>query len=58
MADNGIKASGICNVEATGVPVAWSSLFFLGLAYCEIGTVTVVEFESFRPSPVQMAPAA
>ena len=46
------------NAEATGIPVAsWSSAF-AGPAYCGPGMVTVVEFDSFRPSLVQMAPAA
>ena len=44
--------------EATGIPVAsWSSAF-PGPAYCGPGTVMVVEFDSFRPSSVQMAPSA
>ena len=47
------------NAEATG---GTGGLFEVsasaGPAYCEPGIVTEVEFDSFRPSLVQMAPAA
>ena len=40
------------------MPVAYFSSAFPGPPYCGPGTVTVVEFDSFRPSLVQMALAA
>ena len=46
------------NAEATGIPVASLRSAFAGPAYCEPGIVMVVKFDSFRPSLVQMAPAA
>ena len=46
------------NAEATGIPVTSLSSPFAGPAYCGPVIVMVVEFDSFRPSLVQMAPAA
>ena len=46
------------NAEATGPPVASLRSAFAGPAYCGPGIVIEVEFDSFRPSLVQMAPVA